>query len=331
VLDLDLFERLVAGHDERCLAVAATAQGEIETWLLGRQDERPMAIGSITKVLTGLLLAKLACDGVVSLDEALGTLIPDVTGAADPGVPAITLRSLASHTSGLPGEPPSLVAAIDTEASLEANPYAAYAMADLIRDLSAAELGPPTYSYSNFGFFALGKALERAGGMAFADLLRGQVFDPLGLTDTAAWNALDDELVQPGHDEGGGVVPRWTENLLGAGGLWSTGPDLGRFLAAVASRDTDPSMARALETATALSVEVAPDSRVHVGLGWHGTSSLRWHNGASAGFQSFCAIDVETTNGIAVVANWLDRQRSAEAAARALFGIPGSAHHWTLD
>ncbi|CAN5777215.1 hypothetical protein BH23ACT8_BH23ACT8_21100 [soil metagenome] len=52
------------------LVVARVADGEIVTAALGGgRPEQRFEIGSIAKVLTGMLLADLAAEGVVSLDE----------------------------------------------------------------------------------------------------------------------------------------------------------------------------------------------------------------------------------------------------------------------
>lgn len=52
-------------------------------------------IGSVTKTMTGTLLALLAADGTLRLDDEVGRWL----SAGDNG--RITLRQLATHTSGL--------------------------------------------------------------------------------------------------------------------------------------------------------------------------------------------------------------------------------------
>ena len=59
-------------------------------------------IGSISKGLTGLLLADMIESKEVRADTRLGTLLP-VTGA----LAEVTLSRLATHTSGLPTQLPT--------------------------------------------------------------------------------------------------------------------------------------------------------------------------------------------------------------------------------
>src|SRR5262249_41123418 len=61
-------------------------------------------IGSITKTFTGLLLARMAAQGKVKLNEPVRELLPPGT-AAKPNGSEITLLDLATQHSGLPGLP----------------------------------------------------------------------------------------------------------------------------------------------------------------------------------------------------------------------------------
>jgi CubicO group peptidase (beta-lactamase class C family) len=62
-------------------------------------------IGSITKVFTSTLLAQIAAQGAIGLDTRLDEVMGAKHTWANPGVGAVTLRQLATHTSGLPRLP----------------------------------------------------------------------------------------------------------------------------------------------------------------------------------------------------------------------------------
>jgi serine-type D-Ala-D-Ala carboxypeptidase/endopeptidase len=62
-------------------------------------------IGSITKVFTGLLLADLAEQGLVGLDDPLASYLPAWVRVPTFGDRQITLGDLASHAGGLPRDP----------------------------------------------------------------------------------------------------------------------------------------------------------------------------------------------------------------------------------
>lgn len=67
------------------------------------EDSR-FEIGSVTKGLVGMLLAEAISRREASLDTTLGDLLTETTGSQ---VGAVTLRELATHTSGLPRLPHS--------------------------------------------------------------------------------------------------------------------------------------------------------------------------------------------------------------------------------
>jgi CubicO group peptidase (beta-lactamase class C family) len=89
-------------------------------------------IGSATKVFTATLLALLRDRGIVRLDDAVAQhLPPEVKLPTDPrGAPAITLRHLATHSSGLPRLPVNLQNKGD-------DPYGGYTVEDLYAGLAS--------------------------------------------------------------------------------------------------------------------------------------------------------------------------------------------------
>jgi CubicO group peptidase (beta-lactamase class C family) len=162
----------------------------------GAQAEQPGAVGiderfpiaSVTKTLTALLAARLAVDGIVSWDEPVGA-------SGD-----VTLRALLTHTAGMP---------------FELHPDHWDTTAPTVEELDAALADPPrlgippgTWHYSNLGYGAVARVLERTSGRAYPDLLAEHVLDPLGMTQTS----------YPSPEEGAPLL-----GACGAAGdLWST-------------------------------------------------------------------------------------------------------------
>ena len=62
-------------------------------------------IGSVTKVFTGLLLADLAEQGIVGLDDPLASHLPAWVRVPTFKGHQVTLGDLASHAAGLPRDP----------------------------------------------------------------------------------------------------------------------------------------------------------------------------------------------------------------------------------
>jgi serine-type D-Ala-D-Ala carboxypeptidase/endopeptidase len=254
----------------------------------------PFAWASITKTVTGTLLACLSLDGTVRLDQPLSSLLP--------GAPELTLESLATHTSGLPRLLPSTrkaLSRVDRD-----DPYAEEDAATVLEALRHTRLRKQKYRYSNAGAGLLGLGLARAAGTSYDDLVQVHVARPLGLTRLTG--AVADDLAVP-HDRKGRPVRPWrfAEGAQGAGTLAGTVVELDRWLRA-AEGDAPEPLAAALRLATAPRAKGAFGGRV--GLGWHvglpmskRSADLLWHNGALAGTASFAG--VQAGRRVALLAN----------------------------
>jgi CubicO group peptidase (beta-lactamase class C family) len=219
-------------------------------------------IGSITKVFTALLLARLTVDGEIDPDRPISDICKVFSGA-----PVwITPKRLASHASGLPRlHIPLWRVAMG---SVGDDPYADFSRDDLIawmRNWRPAK--PPrqtAHAYSNLGFGLLGEVLAISQGREYEDLLRDKVLVPLGLRDTSITLTEDQRLrfLTP-HDASGKPVLAWTfKSMAGAGALRSTAGDLARFANLVIAALEGPRSA--IEHAIALTAQTA------VGLGPRG-------------------------------------------------------------
>src|ERR1700677_5166270 len=110
-------------------------------------------IGSVTKTMTAIVLASLAADGTLGLDDPIGRWL----SAGPHG--EITIRQLATHTSGLPAKAPNRQAAQDNPA----NPWAGYTFERAEEGLPLATVTPGNpWRYSNLGYQLLGLILQRA-------------------------------------------------------------------------------------------------------------------------------------------------------------------------
>ena len=117
--------------------------------------------GSITKVMTANILAQLADEGVVALDDSVNAYLPaELQGVQwEP----VTLANLATHSAGLPRLPSNLNPfSMVLSGSLD-DPYAAYDLAKLDDGLSDVEVGAVggAAEYSNLGGGWLGTILSQ--------------------------------------------------------------------------------------------------------------------------------------------------------------------------
>lgn len=287
-------------------AVAADEGG----YAVKLSDECPLdgrfEIGSITKTMTGMALASLAADGIVSLGGEIGRWL-DAGPASD-----ITLLQLATHTSGLPRQPPGHVAGA-------ADPYAFLTAEVAERELRRAD-GKPRgvqWDYSNFGFQVLSLAVEGAAQMPFCSILEQRVLRPLGMTCSGVTGSGPGSRVQGYAD--GSPVARWTHHLWGAGGVEATAEDMARYLSACLAPPDSPA-GRAIRMAQ------QPHHRIDrlrcAGLGWVvGPPGYLGHDGGTSGFRSMLAVK-PPARAAAVFVN--DRATSglAQAVRRSLDRAP---------
>ncbi|MER6680052.1 serine hydrolase domain-containing protein [Streptomyces olivaceoviridis] len=170
-------------------------------------------IGSLTKVVTGTVLTRMAASGVLPLDDPLDRWLPTAPRTG------ITLLHLARHTSGLPRLPPGRLPRRD--------PYAAFDRPAPDRLLPRIDtlltcLPGRAEEYSNLGYAVLGAALTAASRMTYAELVTEYVLRRLNITEITANPDPAQRLLAPGFL--GRPRKPWTTDgaILPAGDLWAT-------------------------------------------------------------------------------------------------------------
>lgn len=258
-------------------------------------------LGSIGKTLTATALARAVGAGRVSLSTPL-SLPPGFT------VPRgksrrITLRDLATHSSGLPSLPANLLTGADPY-----NPYAHYTLEDLAAGLPRTPLDnePGTaYAYSNLGFGLLGQALAFDGVDA---MLQRRVAAPLGLSDTTTTLRPDMASRKAIGHMAGEPVPDWRDRVLSGAGtsMYSTADDMLRYLDAQLRPDRSP-LRDAIEL-TQRHHFTDPSTGLRLGLAWHfgtlsGGRTATWHNGGTYGFSSCAAFERKSGTAVVMMVN----------------------------
>jgi len=154
-------------------------------------------IASVTKLLTGALLMRYVEQGKLRLDDAVARHL-DGTPEAWRG---ITVRHLATHTSGLPAGPPD-----PKLGSIAEGARAAMALPLAAPPGERAEYGSPDFT-------VLGAVLERVGGRPYPELLAEEVLRPAGMRDARFEDARDEGLVRSAE-----VVPGRVTTYRSTGG-----------------------------------------------------------------------------------------------------------------
>jgi serine-type D-Ala-D-Ala carboxypeptidase/endopeptidase len=315
--------RILDRHARKHLGVEVGVWWEGETWTFARGrlgGDRPdppsghdLQIGSITKVFTATVLADMAEEGLVALDDPVQRYLPEGVELPVRGRP-ITLADLAAQTSGLPRLPKGFVG---LSLRQRRNPYAGFTAAHLERAIVGTRLRDnpgEKVRYSNFGFGLLGYVLARRAGQSYEQLVRERICAPLRLVDTSI--SIPPEAFPrfaDGHNRRGQKVPHWDlPTLAGAGALRSTVADLLRFL----ELQLRPPATRLGRAALATHEPRARRGRLPQGLGWvglplrGGSSQVVWNNGGTGGFRSFVGFVKEAETGVVVLS---DCARSVDA------------------
>lgn len=277
---------IFAGHVDGTASAAPDAHTRFE-------------IGSLGKTFTAALLVAMEQQGLVQLDTRLDELLPPDNRLGRQQPVAITLASLATHTSGLPRLPwglPMLAGLYFTPRQ----PYRFISKRVLMHWLRhrRARFGS-RYRYSNLGFGVLGQVLARRAGDDYANTLRRFVLAPLALDGIGA--APDTPCAQP-HTAIGRRTPAWNLRALApAGGLRADLAGMTRWLAANITQQA-PLDARLHEAR-----ENSGGRNRSIALGWHvdGEGDLRvvWHNGRTGGSSSVMAFAPARGIGVVVLSN----------------------------
>lgn len=185
-----LFEQEFARDGRGGLTVGVLEQGELVwTHSIGWIDEaakRPATrdsiypIASVTKMVTGLMLLQLVERGSVHLADPVEKYVPEVRQMHNPypWAPPITLMQLATMTAGLQA---GIAIPEDRRAAFNAAATWEDAMAVVIPSFKYQYEPGTVRRYSNPSYSILGLALSRAAKRPFAEYVRTEILEPLGM------------------------------------------------------------------------------------------------------------------------------------------------------
>lgn len=263
-------------------------------WNIPNTPGTKFRLGSITKQFTAAAILKLAEAGKLALDDNVKRHWPAAPEAWD----AVTIRHLLTHTSGIPNFTsfPEMRTWRITESTPEKT-------VGYFRDKPLDFAPGERMSYSNSGYVLLAYLIERVSGRSYADYLRANVFEPLGMSDS-------------GYDLHGTIIERRASGYTmtaqglrnapyvdmtvpsGAGALYSTTEDLlewtqglfgGRLLSAAS-----------LE---AMTTPLLDNYAFGVVVGSVGGRKTVEHNGGIEGFNTHLTYYPESKVTVAVLAN----------------------------
>jgi CubicO group peptidase (beta-lactamase class C family) len=198
-------------------------------------------------------------------------------------------------------------------------PYALYSTPK-VKELLAGNrlLRPPGvgFSYSNLGFGVLGLVLAEGAGLPYEQLLANTITRPLGLNDTGSrLDASAAPRLAPAYRGYFRLGPLYLtqtatpanfgDGLVAAGGVYSSGRDMLRFLAANLNPEAFPGLGFLHRTHPTLYEE----GETRIGMGWFvktlpdSRQEILYHSGLTGGHASFVGIDLENRLGVVLLGN----------------------------
>jgi CubicO group peptidase (beta-lactamase class C family) len=280
---------------------------------------------STTKLLTGLTVARLVDRGVIRYEDRLVDLVGPDLRPRDLDE-RVTIQHLLSHTSGI-GDYADEYDGPPYETIWQRVPSGSIRgprdLIPLMRDLPRTGDPGEAARYNNGAYVLVGIALEEVTERSFPDLVREEVFEPLGMVSSGFWplDSLEPDLAvgylppdpkaAPGSLEG-----TWRTNVysmpamgLPDGGAQTTASDLVRALDALTGRGT-PGAAFLTPATRARMIgphALSPIEKVGYGLGvvhgGAGPTARIGHSGEDPGFSSRAWVYTATGERVVILSN----------------------------
>ena len=304
-------------------------------------------LGSVTKALTGMLLAEAVGRGELTLETTAGEILaarPELHDSTAGPLHTITLRELCTHTSGLPRLPRTAGTAgrLVRYALLGLDPYRGQSAQQTIQQAAGQTLQHRgSYRYSNLGGAVAGQLLAIAARTDYATLLNERIFTPLQMASSTV--AVKGSTAARGRTKSGrGRQPWVLDGYAPAGGVISTIEDVARLTAALVDGS-----APGITSLDALDGVAPSAAGREAGMFWiieplealaplralerrdrqHSAATpptgpvLTWHNGMTAGYSGFLGIARADRRGVAVLVDTSDVQQGRAIALRLLGGL----------
>lgn len=254
-------------------------------------------LASFTKQFTAACIMLLVRDGKLRYDERLTDIFPEFPAYGK----AIMIRHLLSHTSGLP-DYEDLLTKLYPDAPPEKIPQILDAgVLQLLEQQTTGKFAPGSrWEYSNSGYAVLAMIVEKASGKPFGQFLQERIFQPLGMTNSLAFQNGKNEVPHRayGHTRKG---DGWQETdqsptsaVLGDGGIYSSLDDLQKWDRALRKH----TLLSAAEMQPALTPvqpsqgagKTSEGESVSYGFGWfldpYRSRKRMFHDGETIGFRT---------------------------------------------
>lgn len=269
-------------------------------------------LGSVSKMFTGHVLAKLIHQKELSMSDNISTFFPkDIRFPKSPTGQRITIKHIATHSSEFPRYPYNLE-------RIDPNPIKGYTREQMLKgieNISIDTLIGYRYNYSNFGYGVLGTAMENLKGQRFSDLMKEIIFSKyemnsssLELTDYIKEDLATPYLAVSPYEK---TEPWNMESLAAAGNVFSSIADLNKFMIELLT----PNDINKIQQKSYFKI----NDSWNYGLGCFIVESKKrnttvvYHGGDIDGYASSLSLYPSYDLGIVILTNWGEGQVIGEA------------------
>lgn len=327
--DLDAYlERALAAWGVPGLAIGVVQDGAVllQRGYGARRADQPgavdehtsFAIASLSKGFTAALSALLVERGQLAFDDPVQRHLPEFAVADAQVSRELTLRDLLAHRSGLQPEVDALWA------------FTGYQRPQLLERLRFAGQAAPVrsqFTYQNVHYLVAGEALARRGGRSWSELLRRELLQPLGMSDSAT--TLRERGARPNraapHTDRDGraavIAEEDADAIAPAAAMHASAADMNRWLLLLLGRGTLAGRAllkpqsvaelftpQMLDNLSPAERALYPESHLRAyGLGFvlqdYRGSLVAWNTGGLHGMACSLALLPERGVGVVVLTN----------------------------
>lgn len=265
---------------------------------IGADETIPMEVGSMTKAMTGLVIADAVRRGEIRMDAPVSTYLPDLNGSP---AGAVTMHELVTHTAGYAEFGAATLRRAGWKAPLGKG-FLGADSTEMTQETRAQTLaGRGSFAYSTLGAATAGQAAAAAAHMSYADLMKTRLFEPLGMNHTAI--ETGHALVAGGHSQTGLPVQPWVMDTYAPGGAAvSTSADLAKLATALLD-GTAPGMTALKPTGS------TQQSNSRIGDFWITSTwkrtrqTVTWHSGQTGGYASYLGLDIAGHKAVIVLSD----------------------------
>jgi CubicO group peptidase (beta-lactamase class C family) len=319
-LPAEMARRLIPGlvlsvvADGRLVAARGYGAAQLEPWRAVDPGRTVFHVASVSKILTATAAMQLVERGRLDLRRNVNDYLTRFKLPQRHGT--ITLHHLLTHTAGFEER----ITGMAARSPSEQEPLGFY----LARAMPPTFIAPGTVlSYSNHGMGLAGLLVEKASGRPFADYVRDNILEPLGMRSSGFTLAIEAqreravayELVGRRHR----ALPFDVLHIPPAGAFATTATEMARFLLAHL-RGGAFEGARILEAATVERMHAAqfrqhPDTSGWAYGFWEDRAApgrALLHNGGGSGYRALVYLLPASDFGFFLAYNLADRDVSGE-------------------